>query len=332
MANNILDLRMGIDSKLQSAELDAGALSYAIDTQNLYIDALKQNKETVERQLINADKAYALRDQNEQIVAKTGIGNLSFITGLNTSAMGIASQAFGKETIANSDSCLTIGEFNASDDNALFIVGNGKSNSNRSNAFIVNKDGTIKILNSLNIGNVLEVPEIHYGDTIINLNAPDVDNHLVIKPGLIVQGNFQSENATILGNLTAANLNAENATISTKLTTTELNVTNEAYFDEDVKIKGSAYINYNSETGEYEKVVSETYVTDKIEEVQEIIDNLVTDVWQAGSTAPTDTKLLWVRYNDAAAAAKGTDTYGYGALYYFNPSANDWVPLSAIYT
>jgi hypothetical protein len=35
-----LDLRMGIDSKLREADLEPGTLSYAVDTKNIFIDAL----------------------------------------------------------------------------------------------------------------------------------------------------------------------------------------------------------------------------------------------------------------------------------------------------
>lgn len=86
MANNILDLRMGVDAKLNASTSLAdkstiGTISYAVDNQNLYIDALKEDKSTVERQMVNANKAYAIRDENENIIAKTGYGIKSFQIG-----------------------------------------------------------------------------------------------------------------------------------------------------------------------------------------------------------------------------------------------------------
>lgn len=86
MANNILDLRMGVDAKLTDevkSKPETGVLSYAVDKQNLYIDALKEDKVTIERQMVNADKAYAIRNKvnifgvrekilEENIVAKPG--------------------------------------------------------------------------------------------------------------------------------------------------------------------------------------------------------------------------------------------------------------------
>lgn len=98
MANNILDLRMGVDAKLTDeniSKLDVGALSYSVDRQNLYIDALKEDKTTTERQMINADKAYAIRDKKEDIVAKSGIGKYSFKENEKTITLGNSSHAEG---------------------------------------------------------------------------------------------------------------------------------------------------------------------------------------------------------------------------------------------
>ena len=86
MARYDLDLRMGIDAKLNASTALAnkstiGTISYAVDKQNLYIDALKEDKSTAERQIINANKAYAIRDENENIIAKTGYGIKSFQIG-----------------------------------------------------------------------------------------------------------------------------------------------------------------------------------------------------------------------------------------------------------
>lgn len=59
-----------------------------------------------------------------------------------TVASGTASHAGGTGTIASEDSQTSIGKYNATDANALFIVGNGSSEDSRSNAFAVNKDGS----------------------------------------------------------------------------------------------------------------------------------------------------------------------------------------------
>ena len=81
MAKYDLDLRMGVDDKLVVANKEIGALSYSVNKQNLYIDALKEDKATIERQMVNADKAYAIRDFNEDIIAQCGYGEHSFQTG-----------------------------------------------------------------------------------------------------------------------------------------------------------------------------------------------------------------------------------------------------------
>ena len=88
MANNILDLRMGVDAKLNAStvsvnESTVGTISYAVDSQNLYIDALVKDgdNKSFEKQMINANKAYAIRDENESVIAKTGYGIESFQIG-----------------------------------------------------------------------------------------------------------------------------------------------------------------------------------------------------------------------------------------------------------
>lgn len=62
--------------------------------------------------------------------------------GYETTASGEASFAGGNRTIASQNFQTALGTYNAEDEDALFIIGNGDSNENRSNAFTVNKDGT----------------------------------------------------------------------------------------------------------------------------------------------------------------------------------------------
>ena len=69
-----------------------------------------------------------------------GIGSHS--EGYNTFANGDFSSAKGHGTIADRDYMTAIGKYNATGDtNTLFVVGNGNSNNNRSNAFYVNSSG-----------------------------------------------------------------------------------------------------------------------------------------------------------------------------------------------
>lgn len=102
MANSMLDLRMGVDARLNASdisvnELTVGTISYAVDSQNLYIDALIRDgdNKSFEKQMINADKAYAIRDKDEDIVAESGTGKYSFRENEKTIALGNSSHAEG---------------------------------------------------------------------------------------------------------------------------------------------------------------------------------------------------------------------------------------------
>ena len=84
------------------------------------------------------------------------MGQGSHAEGINTCAMGQGSHAGGYGSVANDDYSFVHGEnlitqkqnqaifgkYNATNDSALFIIGNGESEDSRSNAFIVNEDGT----------------------------------------------------------------------------------------------------------------------------------------------------------------------------------------------
>ncbi len=81
-------------------------------------------------------------------------GNNSFASGDNSIASGSNSASFGKQNIANGASSTAVGQFNvpivdaetfAFGDDPLFIVGNGFSNSNRSNALTVRMNGKVEI-------------------------------------------------------------------------------------------------------------------------------------------------------------------------------------------
>ena len=97
MARYDLDLRMGLEHKLKEAELDTGTLSYAVDTKNVFIDALLADA-SVGRQLTNAGLAYGVRDKQERIVAEAGNADYSFNIGRN---------------IINDNECgLVVGQYN----------------------------------------------------------------------------------------------------------------------------------------------------------------------------------------------------------------------------
>jgi hypothetical protein len=73
--------------------------------------------------------------------------------GVDTTASGYASSAMGHYTIAQGFSQTVIGQYDvargnsgawiAADTEPVFIVGNGTGEQNRSNALVVNKDGSV---------------------------------------------------------------------------------------------------------------------------------------------------------------------------------------------
>lgn len=86
-----------------------------------------------------------------------GVG--SHTEGIDTEAIGQASHASGLGTIASADNQTAIGQYNAEDANAIFIVGNGKNGNERHNAFTINKeDGSANFF-----GNIILTENITYG-------------------------------------------------------------------------------------------------------------------------------------------------------------------------
>ena len=75
----------------------------------------------------------------------TALGIASHAEGRSTQALGNYSHAGGTGTIADQENQTAIGQYNDNTTtiDALFVVGNGTDDANRSNAFTVNKDGTV---------------------------------------------------------------------------------------------------------------------------------------------------------------------------------------------
>lgn len=72
----------------------------------------------------------------------------------NNKADGKYSHAGGLNTKANGYAQTAIGKYNVANDTDLFIVGNGESDTNRSNAFTVDKEGNVKIQKALSVGSI----------------------------------------------------------------------------------------------------------------------------------------------------------------------------------
>lgn len=83
----------------------------------------------------------------------------AYAAGNGCAASGIYSRATGIGTIVTEAGQHAIGTYNAVTPGALLMVGNGTSTQNRSNAFTVYKDGTVKIGNSSMVVTVLDVSE-----------------------------------------------------------------------------------------------------------------------------------------------------------------------------
>ena len=72
-------------------------------------------------------------------------GNRSHAEGQNTEAQGHDSHAGGVGTKATATAQTAVGKYNVENPDALYIVGNGTSDTKRNNAFVVKKDGTAEI-------------------------------------------------------------------------------------------------------------------------------------------------------------------------------------------
>ena len=89
-------------------------------------------------------------------------GYYSHAEGLNTKASGLYSHSGGNSTIAGYQSQTAIGEYNENKEEDIFEVGNGTSNTSRSNALELTKTGDLKIGGNYidGSGNVLSMDSI----------------------------------------------------------------------------------------------------------------------------------------------------------------------------
>lgn len=72
--------------------------------------------------------------------------------GFNTTASGYNSTTIGDGTIAASTSPLSIGRYNdasTTEDNTLFVTGNGSNNASRSDALLLDRNGNLTIAGTL---------------------------------------------------------------------------------------------------------------------------------------------------------------------------------------
>jgi hypothetical protein len=104
----------------------------------------------------------------------TASGGASTAMGAGTTASGVASTAMGDNTTAATDQSLSIGKYNntnTSDDNSLFVAGNGSFN-NRSDAMVLKKSG------DLAVGPSDPSVRLHVRDAIKGTGATDLGRHV----------------------------------------------------------------------------------------------------------------------------------------------------------
>jgi len=278
-----LELRMGLDEKLKNAEAQVGGtLSYAVDSHNMYVDALLADKVTIERQLVDSNRSYGLKypDGKEYMLNHMG------------ESLGANSLALGLGNKAESNNQLVIGKYNLPTTD-LFIIGNGEADDKRANVFTVSLEGNVFASGNLNCKELVVSASLEVKNDI-----KVTDGNIIVEKGNInaVNGNFSNDisavNGTFSGDMSAANGNFSG--------TLKVN-------DKEVATSESVNTSIESAKTELGRDI------DALEEsVETMISTIVTDVWYRGSTPPTNSKLLWVRHD-------GTDTYGNGVLYYFNP-------------
>ena len=91
----------------------------------------------------NADRARAMKAYTLGKRSGNLVGPYSFVTGEDNLAGGLRAQAHGHGTVAKYPNQTAIGRYNDGDESLAFTVGNGTSDSARSNAFEVGWDGNL---------------------------------------------------------------------------------------------------------------------------------------------------------------------------------------------
>lgn len=105
-------------------------------------------------------------------------GYYSHAEGLNTIANGVDSHAEGLHTIANYTAQHVFGKYNADVENAVEIVGNGASESARSNARILTWTGNETLAGNITLGNFTTL--VNKASSAITLNLPSESGTLAL--------------------------------------------------------------------------------------------------------------------------------------------------------
>ena len=125
----------------------------------------------------NSNWCYVVgKPYGEPVVSLTA----SSASGSNNIAIGSCSTVMGTGNTTFLDNSLVAGQWNEVNTEALFTIGNGDSNEQRSNAFIVNKDGSAEIKTQGNTDNSIATK--NYVDTrtpqiIVSSSEPELSKY-----------------------------------------------------------------------------------------------------------------------------------------------------------
>ena len=159
MANTI-KIKRGLSSNIDNATLTQGELAITTDTNELYVGTESGKAKLNESSLKNivdgkADgsiRSINAHDETGKLLGKyaqafgygtTASGENSHAEGYGTKALGVYSHAEGYYTIASGEKQHVQGKWNEIDKENKYadIIGNGSSESDRSNAYALDWDG-----------------------------------------------------------------------------------------------------------------------------------------------------------------------------------------------
>lgn len=112
---------------------------------------------------------------NKPTVGDSCIGKAAHAEGYNTHAIEDYSHTSGLGTIAIGKAQTAIGKYNAINTDALFVIGNGESDSARNDAFTVDKDGHVKVSGNL------QAEGADFNNTVAFHDDVTMDNALEIR-------------------------------------------------------------------------------------------------------------------------------------------------------
>ena len=155
---NIIKIKRGLSSNISNATLEQGELAIMTDTQDLYVGTDSGNKKVgggpkniLDGNIVGSVRTVGSREESDSYK----LGKHAFAEGENTKASGPASHAEGGGTTASGDyshaegfyTTASVeaqhvqGKYNISDTTSAHIVGNGSSDSNRSNVHTLDWQG-----------------------------------------------------------------------------------------------------------------------------------------------------------------------------------------------